>query len=149
LGLGDIIKGKTDYLVLGNLDAKRDWGHARDYVIGMWKMLQKDSPQDYVLATNSTHSVREFVEKAFALRGFDIQWKGKGFDEYGYDSKTNRTLIKIDPQFFRPAEVDLLIGDATKARLELDWRPEITFDELIRLMVNHDCPLSSEQYLLI
>jgi GDPmannose 4,6-dehydratase len=139
LGLNKILKGLSDRLVLGNIDAKRDWGHARDYVYGMWLMLQQDIPDDYVLATNEYHSVREFVEKAFALRGFDIKWKGKGVDEIGYDNNTGRELIFISEKYFRPAEVEELLGDSTKARNELQWIPVYTFDELVKEMVDSDC----------
>jgi GDPmannose 4,6-dehydratase len=139
LGLNKILKGLCDHLVLGNIDAKRDWGHARDYVYGMWLMLQQDIPDDYVLATNEYHSVREFVEKAFALRGFDIKWKGKGVDEIGYDTNTGRELIFISDKYFRPAEVEELLGDSTKARNELNWQPIYTFDELVKEMVDSDC----------
>jgi GDPmannose 4,6-dehydratase len=143
LGLNKILKGLCDRLVLGNIDAKRDWGHARDYVYGMWLMLQQDIPDDYVLATNEYHSVREFVEKAFALRGFDIKWKGKGLDEIGYDNNTGRELIFISEKYFRPAEVEELLGDSTKARNELQWRPIYTFDELVKEMVDSDCDCKS------
>jgi GDPmannose 4,6-dehydratase len=139
LGLNKILKGEEDRLVLGNLDAKRDWGHARDYVEGMWLMLQKDKPCDYVLATNEMHSVREFVEEAFKLKGFDIKWKGTGIDEVGYDSITGRELIFVHPKYFRPAEVELLIGDSTKARTELNWKPTISFKDLVKEMVENDC----------
>jgi len=139
LGLNKIVKGLSDRLVLGNIDAKRDWGHAHDYVYGMWLMLQQDIPDDYVLATNEYHSVREFVEKAFSLKGFDIKWKGKGLDEIGYDNNTGRELIFISEKYFRPAEVEELLGDSTKARNELQWRPVYTFDELVKEMVESDC----------
>lgn len=139
LGLNKILKGLSDRLVLGNIDAKRDWGHARDYVYGMWLMLQQNIPDDYVLATNEYHSVREFVEKAFALKGFDIKWKGKGLNEIGYDTNTGRELIFISEKYFRPAEVEELLGDSTKARNELKWHPVYTFDELVQEMVDSDC----------
>jgi GDPmannose 4,6-dehydratase len=139
LGLGKILKGQDDRLVLGNLDAKRDWGHARDYVEGMWRMLQRDTPEDYVLATGETYSVRTFVEKSFALKGFDIAWKGEGVNEIGYDKKTGRELIFIDPKYFRPTEVDLLLGDASKAEKELGWKTKVSFDDLVKEMVEHDC----------
>lgn len=141
LGLGKIVKGQEDRLVLGNIDAKRDWGHARDYVEGMWRMLQKDIPEDYVLATGETYSVRSFVEKSFALKGFDIAWKGEGVNEIGYDRKTGRELIFIDPKYFRPTEVDLLLGDASKAEKELGWKSKTSFDDLVKEMVEHDCPI--------
>lgn len=139
IGLGKIVRGETDKLVLGNLDAKRDWGHSKDYVYGMWLILQNDKPEDYVLSTNEFHSVREFVEKAFALRGFDIAWKGDGIDEIGYDKNTGRELIFVSEKYFRPAEVEELLGDSTKARNELGWIPKISFDELVKEMVDNDC----------
>jgi len=141
LGLNDIITGKSDKLILGNLDAKRDWGHAKDYVRGMWLMLQNNKATDYVLATNEYHSVREFVEKAFGLRGFNIKWKGTGLDEIGYDENTGRELIFINEKYFRPTEVDELLGDASLAKKELEWKPTISFDELVKDMVDSDCPL--------
>jgi GDPmannose 4,6-dehydratase len=140
LGLNDIITGKSDKLILGNLDSLRDWGHAKDYVRGMWLMLQNDTPKDYVLATNEYHSVREFVEKAFTLRGFDIRWRGEGINEIGYDENTGRELVFIDEKYFRPTEVDELLGDASLAKAELGWEPIISFDELVREMVDSDCP---------
>jgi GDPmannose 4,6-dehydratase len=140
LGLQKILSGETDRLVLGNLDAKRDWGHARDYVKGMWLMLQQDQPDDYVLSTNEFHSVREFVEKSFALRGFDIRWKGKGLNEVGYDAHTGRELIFVSEKYFRPAEVEELLGDSTKAQTNLGWTATTSFDELVREMVDADCP---------
>ena len=136
IALNKIIKGEQDYLILGNLDAKRDWGHAKDYVEGMWLMLQHDFPEDYVLATNETHSVREFVEKAFALKDIIIKWKGKGLDEIGYCSKTGKSLIFVSSKYFRLTEVDILWGDSSKAEFELDWKPKISFDQLIEEMVN-------------
>jgi GDPmannose 4,6-dehydratase len=140
IGLGKILKGETNRLVLGNLDAKRDWGHAKDYVKGMWLMLQQENPDDYVLSTNEMHSVREFVEKSFALRGFDIAWKGHGIEEIGYDKNTGRELIFVSEKYFRPAEVEELLGDSTKARTQLQWKPSTTFDELVQEMVDCDCP---------
>ncbi len=138
IGLGKILKGESDKLVLGNLNAKRDWGHAKDYIKGMWLMLQHDIPDDYILSTNEMHSVREFVEKTFCLKGFDIKWKGEGVNEIGYDNKSGRELIFVDEKYFRPAEVDELLGDSTKARNVLGWKPEISFDDLIKEMVNND-----------
>ena len=140
LGLQKILSGETDRLVLGNLDAKRDWGHARDYVKGMWLLLQQEQPDDYVLSTNEFHSVREFVEKAFALRGFDIRWKGEGLSEVGYDANSGRELIFVSEKYFRPAEVEELLGDSTKAHTELGWVPHTSFDELVHEMVDADCP---------
>lgn len=141
IGLGKILKGETNRLILGNLDAKRDWGHSKDYIYGMWLMLQQDTPEDYVLSTNEFHSVREFVEKAFALRGFNIAWKGTGLDEIGYDANTGRELIFVSEKYFRPAEVEELLGDSTKARTELGWKPICTFDQLVQEMVDVDCPV--------
>jgi GDPmannose 4,6-dehydratase len=138
IGIGKIDRGETDKLILGNLDAKRDWGHAQDYVYGMYLMLQQDKADDYVLATNEMHSVREFVEKAFKLRGYEIRWKGEGINEIGYDEITGKELIYVSEKYFRPAEVDELLGDSTKAREVLGWIPEIGFDELIKEMVEND-----------
>lgn len=135
IGLKNILEGKQENIVLGNLDAKRDWGHAKDYVRGMWLMLQHDFPEDYVLSTNETHSVREFIEKAFAIKGIDIQWKGSGVNEVGFENVSGKILIKVDPKYFRPAEVDLLLGDSSKARSELGWEPEIPFNKLVEEMV--------------
>ena len=139
IALGKILSGEDHKLVLGNLDAKRDWGHAKDYVEGMWRMLQAEKPDDYVLATSDMHSVREFVEKAFKLKNFDIKWKGTGIDEIGYDANTGRELIFISEKYFRPTEVELLIGDAIKARQELGWAPQVSFDDLVKEMVESDC----------
>jgi GDPmannose 4,6-dehydratase len=139
LALGNICKGKQDKLVLGNLNSLRDWGHAKDYVYGMWLILQADKAEDYVLSTNEYHSVREFVEKTFALKGFDIQWRGEGVNEVGYDAKTGKELIFVSDKYFRPAEVEELLGDSTKARTELGWVPKYSFDDLVRDMVEADC----------
>jgi GDPmannose 4,6-dehydratase len=144
IALGNILKGRQDKLVLGNIDAKRDWGHARDYVYGMWLMLQRDEPEDYVLSTNEFHSVREFVETAFLLRGITIEWKSdiveidSPLDEIGYDSNTKKELIVISKKYFRPCEVDELLGDSTKARNELQWQPNTSFTELVKEMVDND-----------
>jgi len=116
----------------------RDWGHAKDYVEGMWLMLQQETADDYILSTNEYHSVREFVEKSFGLRGFDIKWKGEGLDEVGYDANTGRELVFVSPKYFRPAEVDELLGDSTKARTILGWAPKYTFAELVKEMVDSD-----------
>jgi GDPmannose 4,6-dehydratase len=124
---------------MGNIDSLRDWGHARDYVEGMWRILQHDIAEDFVLATGEMHTVREFIEKAFFLRGFNIQWKGEGVNEIGYDLTTGRELIFIDAKYFRPTEVDLLLGNPEKANNVLGWKPSISFDELVRLMVDADC----------
>jgi len=125
-------------LYVGNLDSKRDWGHARDYVEGMWLMMQQREPDDYVLATGETHSVREFIERAFAVVGRHIEWRGKGKDEHGVDVKTGSTLVCVDPRYFRPTEVDLLIGDPSKARARLGWTHTTSFDDLIAEMVDAD-----------
>ena len=130
--------GLQEKLYLGNLDAKRDWGHARDFVEGMWMMLQQDQPDDYVLATGETHSVREFVEKAFACVGRSIVCQGSGASEKGIDKKSGNALVQVDPRYFRPTEVDILLGDATKARKVLGWQHQISFDELVRDMVEAD-----------
>ena len=130
--------GMQDKLYLGNLDAKRDWGHAKDYVEGMWRILQQDKPQDYVLAMNETHTVREFVELAFAELGYEIEWQGSGVDEKGIDKNTGRVLVEVDPRYFRPAEVALLWGDSTKARTELGWEPKYSFMDLVKEMVQSD-----------
>ena len=138
-GLNMILKGEREDLIMGNIDAKRDWGHAKDYVEGMWRILQSDTPNDYILSTNEFHSVREFIEKAFALKGFNIKWRGEGVNEIGYDEKSGRELIKISERYFRPAEVEELLGDSTKARTELGWTPRYSFDDLVREMVEYDC----------
>jgi GDPmannose 4,6-dehydratase len=133
-----IERGRQDTLYLGNLDARRDWGHARDYVEGMWMMLQQPEPGDYVLATGETHSVREFVEKAFAVAGRRIEWSGEGADEVGRDARTGAVLVAIDPRYFRPTEVDILLGDASKAKRVLGWSHRTGFDDLVREMVEAD-----------
>jgi len=140
MGLNKILKGETDRLVMGNIDSQRDWGHAIDYVEGMWRILQNDNPDDFVLATGEMHSVREFIIKAFELKGINIKWKGEGIDEIGYDKNTGKEYIFIDAKYFRPAEVELLIGDSTKAKTILGWEPKISFEELVKRMVNEDCP---------
>ena len=137
-GVAAIEHGLQDRLHLGNLDAKRDWGHARDYVEGMWKILQHSDPDDWVLATGETHSVREFVELAFAEVGRDIEWNGKGAEEQGLDRKTGRVLVSIDPRYFRPTEVDLLLGDPGKARQQLGWEHKTPFKQLVAEMVAAD-----------
>lgn len=138
IAVAKIMAGKQEKLSLGNLDAKRDWGFAGDYVEGMWRMLQQDSPSDYVLATNETHTVREFVECAFAEGGITIEWKGTGVDEKGYDKKTGKLLVDVNPRYFRPAEVELLWGDATKAETELGWKRKVNFKALVKMMIDAD-----------
>ena len=138
-GLNMILKGERDKLVMGNIDAKRDWGHAKDYVEGMWRILQADKPDDFVLSTNEFHSVREFIEMSFAMKGFNIKWKGEGLDEIGYDEKTGRELIFISERYFRPTEVEELLGDSTKVRTMLGWKPQYSFKDLVREMVLEDC----------
>lgn len=137
-GMSRIKLGLEETLYLGNLDAKRDWGYAKDYVEGMWLMLQQDEPDDYVLATNETHTVREFVEATASHLGFDITWRGEGAEEEGVDTKTGKVIVRIDEKYFRPAEVDLLIGDYTKAKKKLGWEPKVTFKELAEIMVESD-----------
>lgn len=133
-GLYEIKRREEDVLYLGNLNAKRDWGHAKDYVEAMWLMLQRDTPKDYVIATGEQYSVREFVNKCAPKFGFDIEWQGEGLDEVGVDKTTGRTIIKVDPKYFRPAEVESLLGDSTLARNELGWKPKYTFDKLVEEM---------------
>lgn len=136
--VANISKGLQEKLTLGNLDAKRDWGHAKDYVEAMWLMLQQDTPKDYVIASGETHTVREFVEKAFAATGIEIEWEGEGVEEKGMDAKTGKVLVEIDEKYFRPAEVDLLWGNPEKANKELNWKPTISFDRLVEIMVKYD-----------
>lgn len=136
--------GLQDKVFLGNLDSKRDWGHARDYVEGMWMMLQQSQPDDYVLATGESHTVREFVEKAFAIVGRAIIWCGKGVDEVGIDEKGGQVLIEIDPRYFRPTEVDFLLGDPSKARSRLGWKHRVSFDDLVKDMVASDLKLLAQ-----
>ena len=136
--------GKQDHIELGNMDAKRDWGYAGDYVEGMWRILQQDQPGDFVLATGETHTIREFCELAFREIGIDIKWQGKGVDELGVDKKTGKTLVKINPEFFRPSEVDILLGNPAKAEKELGWKRKIDFPGLVKLMVWHDVGLEEQ-----
>ena len=133
--------GLQEKLYLGNLSAKRDWGHAKDYVEAMWLMLQQDKPDDFVIATGETRSVREFVELAFLETGVTIRWEGEGADEKGFDSSTGKCLVEVDPRYFRPTEVDLLLGDPSKAERVLGWKRKIPFDELVRRMVQQDLQL--------
>ena len=137
-GLARIKAGKDQKIYLGNLDAKRDWGYAPDYVEAMWLMLQHNKPSDYIVATGETHSVREFLEEAAKYVDMDIIWKGKGLGEKGIDRKTGRVIAEIDPKYFRPAEVDVLAGDITKARKELGWQPKVKFKKLVKIMMEAD-----------
>ena len=139
LAAARIAAGQQDKLYLGKLDALRDWGYARDYVECMWLMLQHDQPEDFVIATGEQHSVREFTERAFAHVGIELRWQGEGVQEQGIDQATGRVLVEVDPKYFRPAEVETLLGDPTKAKTLLGWNPQKTsFEELVRLMVEHD-----------
>ena len=137
-GLNMILSGERDKLVLGNIDAKRDWGHAKDYVYGMWLMLQQEKPDDFVLSTNEYHSVREFVEIAFREKGIDIVWKGKGVDEVGYDKNTGKEYVFISEKYYRPTEVEELLGDSSKAKEKLGWTAKISFTELVKEMVHNE-----------
>ena len=150
LAVANICAGKQEKLSLGNMDAKRDWGFAGDYVEGMWRMLQQEKPGDYVLATNETHTVREFVEMSFKEVGVTSEWRGSGVEEKGYDQETGRLLVDVDPQFYRPAEVELLWGDSRKAEKELGWKRKVNFPELVAMMVDEDMKtcagVSSEEF---
>jgi GDPmannose 4,6-dehydratase len=144
--VGRIKEGLQDCLYLGNLDAKRDWGYAPEYTDMMWRILQKDSPDDYVCATGETHTIREFCEKSFRYVGIDLEFYSKGQEnEIGVDVKTGKTLVKVDSKYFRPSEVDLLLGDATKAQKELDWYPKVKFDELVEIMTKADWELAKKE----
>ncbi len=138
LAVADIAAGKREKVFLGNLDAKRDWGFAGDYVKGMWLMLQQDAPEDYVLATGETHTVREFAERAFGEAGMELEWSGSGAEEKGIDRKTGKTVVEVSPEFFRPAEVELLWGNPSKAEQKLGWKRQVDFDGLVRMMVESD-----------
>ncbi len=146
--VGRIKHGLQDRLYLGNLDAKRDWGYARDYVDAMWRMLQQDQPEDFVIATGQTQTVRDFCTRAFLRAGIDVDWRGAGFAEKGYERGSDRVLVEIDPRYLRPTEVELLLGDATKARTKLGWTPETSFAELVELMVDSDLRLAADEVLL-
>ncbi len=138
LSLASILKGKQEKLFLGNLNAKRDWGYAKDFIEGMWLMLQQGAPDDFVLATGTQYTVREFIEEAFRLCGIDIEWSGSGLEEKGTETGTGRIFVEINPTYFRPTEVDSLMGDASKAEKKLGWKPKTGFKELVALMVDHD-----------
>lgn len=142
---GRIAAGLQDRLYLGNLDARRDWGYAKDYVEAMWLMLQQEEPDDYVIATGQTQSVRAFCERAFARVGIQLEWQGSDLHERGVERGTGRVLIEIDPRYLRPTEVDLLLGDASKAREKLGWTPRTSFDTLVDLMVDHDLELARDE----
>ena len=137
--------GQQEILYIGNLDAKRDWGHARDYVDGMWRIVQQEEPDDYVLATGETHSVREFVELAFSRVGRKIEWRGKGVDEVGIDSASGAILVKIDSRYFRPTEVDILLGDPSKAHRVLGWKHKVAFPQLVAEMVESDLEVMAQE----
>lgn len=139
--------GLQEKVYLGNLNAKRDWGHAADYVEAMWLILQQEKPDDYVIATGETYSVRDFVELAFAEIGVEIEWKGAGVQEKGFDKDTGTILVEIDPKYFRPTEVDMLLGDSTKAKKKLCWKPKITFKELVKMMVAADLKEAEKEWL--
>ena len=140
-----IKQGVQDCVELGNLDSKRDWGHSKDYVHAMWLMLQQDTPDDYVIATNETRTVREFVDTAFACAGIEIEWSGEGVNETGTDKATGKVVVKVNPEFFRPAEVDILLGDPSKAEKTLGWKREIPFQELVSRMVKNDMELVAKE----
>jgi len=143
--VGRIQQGLQDRLYLGNLDAKRDWGYAKDYVEAMWLMLQQDEPDDYVIATGATQTVRTFCERAFSRAGIELEWQGTDLHEKGLERGTGRVLVEIDPRYLRPTEVDLLLGDATKAKEKLGWTPRTSFGELVHLMVDHDVELARDE----
>jgi GDPmannose 4,6-dehydratase len=136
--------GSPEILYLGNLEAKRDWGYAKDYVEAMWLMLQQDTPQDYVVATGECHSVREFVELAYRELGIEIEWQGSGIDEVGMDKKTKRELVKVDPRYYRPAEVEFLLGKADKAQQQLNWKPKTSFEDLVKIMIEEDLKVAAK-----
>jgi GDPmannose 4,6-dehydratase len=147
-GLARIKEGLDDCLYLGNLDARRDWGHARDFTRAQWLMLQQPSADDYVIATGEQHSVRDFVVRAGERLQMRIEWRGSGVDEQGVDTKSGKVIVRVDSRYFRPTEVDALLGDASKARRVLGWRPEISFDDLMTEMVNHDLELARRDALM-
>ena len=144
IGLAKIKLGYDKVLQMGNLNAKRDWGYAPEYVECMWSMLQCERPEDYVIATGQTHTVRSFIELSAAILGFEIEWEGEGLDEVGIDKKTGKTIVKVNPNYFRPTEVDLLLGDPSKAKRELGWQPQTTFEQLVKIMTEADYKLLKE-----
>ena len=146
LAAGRIAEGLQDHLELGNMDSLRDWGYAKDYVECMWMILQHDTPEDFVIATGEQHTVRDFTEKAFAANGMTIRWEGVGLDEKGYDAETGKLLVSVNPQWFRPTDVDNLWGDPTKAKTVLGWNPQKTsYEELVRIMAVHDRQLAMRE----
>ena len=146
LATGRIAEGLQEYLELGNLDSLRDWGYAKDYVECMWLMMQQDKPEDFVIATGIQHTVRDFTEKAFAANGITIRWEGAGLDEKGYDASSGKLLVKVNPAWFRPTDVDNLLGDPTKAKTVLGWDPQKTsYEELVRIMAAHDRELAKQE----
>ena len=149
MSAGRIAEGLQDHLSLGNLDSKRDWGYAKDYVECMWLMLQQKEPEDFVIATGKQHTVRDFTEKAFKANGMDIRWEGEGLEEKGYDARTGKLLVRVDPAWFRPTDVDNLWGDPTKARTRLGWDPQKTsYEELVQIMARHDRRLAKREALI-
>ncbi len=149
LAAGRIAEGLQDHLSLGNLDSKRDWGYAKDYVECMWLMLQQKEPEDFVIATGKQHTVRDFTEKAFKANGMDIRWEGEGLEEKGYDARTGKLLVRVDPAWFRPTDVDNLWGDPTKARTRLGWDPQKTsYEEVVQIMARHDRRLAKREALI-
>ena len=146
LAAGRIAEGLQDHLELGNLDSLRDWGYARDYVECMWLMLQHDTPEDFVIATGEQHTVRDFTERAFRANGMELRWEGTGVDEKGYDAATGKLLVCVNPQWFRPTDVDNLLGDPTKAKTVLGWNPRKTsYEELVEIMAKHDRELAKSE----
>ena len=141
MAVAKIKKGMQDVLELGNLDAKRDWGHSKDYVEAMWRMLQQEKPDDYVISTGETHPVREFVELSFKAAGIEIEWHGEKENEYATLKGTDKIVVKVNPEFYRPAEVELLIGDCSKAEKVLGWKRKVNYESLVKLMVENDLKL--------
>jgi GDPmannose 4,6-dehydratase len=139
IGLSKILKGEIENIELGNLDSKRDWGYTGDFIKGMWLILQQNEPDDFVLSTGETHSVREFIEEAFKLKGIEIEWQGTGLEEVGINKNNGKVVIRVSAKYFRPSEVDLLLGNSSYALNKLGWKPEITFKKLVEIMVNYDC----------
>ena len=149
LAVGRIAEGIQDHLELGNMDSLRDWGYAKDYVECMWMIMQHDTPDDFVIATGEQHTVRDFTEKAFAANGMNVRWEGEGVDEKGYDAETGKLLVSVNPQWFRPTDVDNLWGDPTKAKTVLGWNPQkTTYEELVNIMAKHDRELAKRERIL-